>query len=541
MTDIDVRIFILRKRGFIMEEQNRPAETPQPQSQPLESLRNVPGFSPKQQAKEKARSRRVKPMLDAFPFFAGLSLMFGVLFTFCLYKNPCGITYPLFTAFACLAGILVCRKLQIPIKKDSLFLLASAFLIGISACRTADPFLITLDGIALVLLGCIFAIHQFYNDSTWNLGKYSGSILLYLCHAIGSLPFPFRHGKEYLQNQDNRMVKQIPLLFAGFLAALPLLAVLMALLGAADAIFSDLMATIFRGILKPSTFFGLILRTVFAALSLYCLTCSCLLHGISEESGLQKKGSPAAVIAGLSMIGLMYVLFSVIQIVYLFLGQGTLPEGYTYSSYARQGFFQLLLVASLNLAMVLCCLRFIRPHPVIRLLLTLICGCTYIMIASACWRMGLYVREYHLSYLRVLVLWFLAMLAILMAGVTRLIWNHKFPLFRYGLVTVSAFYLALSWARPDSVIGWDYVNHLEGGTFSRKDFFYLYNLSPDGAPALAYLVQEKTPDDTFSQKNEVWQELDLYYASNAWPNYKTLNLRNYNFSYAKAKELFPGH
>ena len=336
------------------------------------------------------------------------------------------------------------------------------------------------------------------------------------------------------------MVKQLPLLLGGFLAALPILAVLTALLGAADAIFSDLMTTIFQGILRPSTLLGLMLRTTFAALSLYCLICSCLLHNISEESGSRKKGSPVAVIAGLSMICLVYVLFSAIQIVYLFLGRGTLPEGYTYSSYARQGFFQLLLVAFLNLVMVLCCLRFIRPHPVIRLLLTLICGCTYIMIASACWRMALYVKEYHLSYLRVLVLWFLAMLAVLMAGVTWLVWNRRFPLFRYSLVTVSAFYLALSWVRPDSVIGWDYVNHLEGEIFSRKDFYYLYNLSPDGAPALAYLVQEKAPDDTFAQKDEVWESLDLYYSAHAWPNYKNLGPRNYNFSFAKAKKLFPG-
>lgn len=515
--------------------------TPSQDQEPLEPpfYQDPPGFSPEKQARAEARMRLVKPMADNFPFFGGWSLMFGVLFTFCLYKNPCGITYPLFTAFACLTGIIICRKLHIPLKKDSRMILSAALLLACSVCRTTDRFLICLDGMALVLLGCIFALHQFYDDKTWNIGKYFGSICLYLCHAVGTLPFPFCHMREYLKSQDNKLARQLPLFIGGFLAALPVLAVLTALLGEADAIFSDLISRIFRGILRPSTLFGIVFRTIFGALSLYCLVCSCLLSDIPVPNHDKKKAGPAAVIAGLFMIALLYVVFGFIQIVYLFLGRGTLPEGWTYSSYARQGFFQLLLVAFLNLVMVLCCLKYVRPHKAVKILLTVICGCTYIMIASACCRMMLYVREYHLSYLRLLVLWFLAVLAILMAGVTWLIWNSRFPLFRYSLAVVLVFYLTLSFIRPDSVISWDYVNHLQGNTYSSSDFYYLYNMSTDAAPALAYLVKHKNADSTFSQE-EPLSILELYYPSHSYPNYRKLNLRNYNLSCAKARKLFPG-
>lgn len=500
---------------------------------------NPPGFSPQQLARAQNRARLLKPMEEDFPFFGGISLLFGVLFAFCLYKNPCGVTYPLFTAFACLTGVAVCRKLGVPMKKDSWVLLTFALLTGISVCRTADRFLVFLSGAAILLSGCIFALHQFYGDKTWNIGKYLSSILLYLIHALGALPFPFRHTRDYLKNQDNRFVKQLPLFLGGFLAALPVLAAVVALLGQADAIFSDLTARIFHGILRPSVLFGVVFQIIFGALSLYCLVCSCLLREIPEETGAGKKAGPAAVIAGLSMITLVYVAFCLIQIVYLFLGRGTLPEGYTYSGYARQGFFQLLLVAFLNLVMVLCCLRYIRPHPAVKLLLTLICACTYIMIASACWRMMLYVKEYHLSYLRVLVLWFLAMLAVLMAGVTWLIHNPAFPLFRCSLAVVMAFYLALAWSRPDAVIAWDYVRHLEGDTFSRGDFYYLYNLSADAAPALKYLTDHYVPETAFDAE-ELQSHLEHYCFGKLYPRYKNLTFRNYNFSLAKAKKLFPG-
>ncbi|MCI9147787.1 MAG: DUF4173 domain-containing protein [Hungatella sp.] len=498
-----------------------------------------PGFSPKQQARAENRTRLLKPMEEAFPFFGGISLLFGVLSAFCLYKNPCGVTYPLFVAFACLTGVMVCQMLEVPMKKDSWVLLAFALLTGISVCRTADRFLITLSGIALVLTGCIFALHQFYDDRSWNIGKYLSSIFLYLCRALGALPVPFRHTRNYLKNQDNRFVKQLPLFFGGFLAALPLLAVVMALLGQADAIFSDLTARIFNGILRPSVLFGVIFRVVFAALSLYCLVCSCLLHHIAEETAAGKKAGAATVIAGLSMIGLIYVIFSLIQIVYLFLGRGTLPDGYTYSSYARQGFFQLLLVAFLNLVMVLCCLKYIRPHPAVKFLLTLICICTYILIASASFRMMLYIREYHLSYLRLLVLWFLAMTAVLMAGVTWLIHNPAFPLFRFGLAVVMAFYLALAFSRPDAVIGRDYVNHLQGDTFSAGDFYYLYSLSADAAPALKYMTDRYAPDNTLSLE-EIRFRLESYGSVKICPEHQKLNFRTYNDSCAKAKKLFPG-
>lgn len=498
-----------------------------------------PGFSLEQLARAQNRTRLVKPMEEDFPFFGGISLLFGTLFAFCLYKNPCGITYPLFTAFACLTGVAVCRKLGVPVKKDSWILLAFALLTGVGVCRTADMFLICLCTMALLLSGCIFALHQFYGDRTWNIGKYLSSILLYLFHAAGALPFPFRHTRNYLKNQNNRFVRQLPLFLGGFLAALPVLAVIVFLLGQADAIFSDLVTRVFHGILRPSLLFGFAARIVLGALSLYCLVCSCLLHGIPEEAPAGKKAGPAAVIAGLSMVTLVYVAFCLIQIVYLFLRRGTLPDGYTYSAYARQGFFQLLLVASLNLVMVLCCLKYIRPHPAVKLLLTLICACTYIMIASACCRMMLYVREYHLSYLRLLVLWFLAMLAVLMAGVTRLIHNPAFPLFRCSLAVVMVFFLALSWSRPDAVIAWDYVRHLEGDTFSSGDFYYLYGLSADAAPALEYMTRHYAPEGAFSP-NELQICLENYGSRKTYPPYGNLTFRNYNFSYAKARKLFPG-
>lgn len=56
----------------------------------------------------------------------------------------------------------------------------------------------------------------------------------------------------------------------------------------------------------------------------------------------KSRKNPVIAITFLSMITAVYLIFCVIQAVFLFTGGRLLPEGYTYSEYAHQGFFQLL-------------------------------------------------------------------------------------------------------------------------------------------------------------------------------------------------------
>jgi len=110
------------------------------------------------------------------------------------------------------------------------------------------------------------------------------------------------------------------------------------------------------------------------------------------------------------------MIFSVIQIVFLFSGGMILPDGYTYAEYAHQGFFQLLFLCIFNLILVLCCMAVFEMNRWLKMILLIFSACTYVMIASSAYRMILYISNYHLTFLRILVLWFLALLVVLMAG-----------------------------------------------------------------------------------------------------------------------------
>jgi len=145
---------------------------------------------------------------------------------------------------------------------------------------------------------------------------------------------------------------------------------------------------------------------------------------------------------------------------------------------------------------------------VLKVIMTIMSLCTFVMIASSVMRMIIYIRYYYLTFLRIFVLWMLAVLFLMFIGVLITIYRENFPLFRYGVVMVTVLYLALSFSRPDYIIarvnianapgvdgtGWeesvvqDYGDDFFAGPFFRgaeyNDFYYLSELSADAAPVI---------------------------------------------------------
>lgn len=486
---------------------------------------------------------RLRPIEENFSFFAKISVLFGMIYPFCLYRNPFGVTYPLFVLFSCICFLAACQKLSVPIKKGSWFLLAVAMLLGISTFLTADPFLHFFNKLALILLGAVLALHQFYNDKSWNIGKYSVAIFLYFWHSLIALPWPLVHALHHRKEGGARNWQLLLLPAAGLMVAFPVCLLLILILCQADAVFSSMMWWFLKHAFSPFALVHITVMLVFGIFAPYCLICSCCLRKIPETTPNRQALPPAMAEAFIGAIGFVYLLFCAVQIFYLFLGKGSLPEGYTYSSYARRGFFQLLLVAFFNLALVLCCLKYVRPRTCLRLLLTLVTACTYVLIASAAYRMALYVNEYHLSYLRILVLWFLALLFVLMLGVARIIWKPEFPLFWFFVATVSVFYVSLSLARPDAIIARSYVARLDPATATESQFRYLTEgLCADAAPAVATLgldleeLRQRSGNHT--GKGWAWRISRQPGRSRLNPRAYPDGVRSYNYSVETARRLF---
>ncbi|MDE6530567.1 MAG: DUF4173 domain-containing protein, partial [Lachnospiraceae bacterium] len=344
--------------------------------------------------------------------------------------------------------------------------------------------------------------------------------------ALGHITRPFED-RGIWKSQKKGEKKQNPVLkyvFLGILTGLPLLVIVMLLLASADSVFGNLFGRIFHllDVFESLNGIGDMIGIFFMTAAVYLLSYGLLVKlgskSVSISSGKRQTGEPVVAITVNAMLGVVYLIFSMIQILYLFMGRLSLPEGTTYAEYARQGFFQLLLVCVINMTLVLFCLYKFRESRVLKGMLALISGCTYIMIASSALRMYMYVETYDLSYLRVLVFWGLGLIFLIMSGIMLFIFCRKFPLFKYCMVVVTILYLGLAYARPDYMIASYNLNeqHIHG----KVDWRYLRRLSADAVPAVAEAL-EREEDSDFADDLE-----DLIYVRENGES----GLRGFNFS-----------
>lgn len=470
-------------------------------------------------------TEETKRLKGNYGFFAPAAFAYAVFYAFCMYRNGSGITFPFFVGSSLLFFGLSFSKFGITLKKGSGFYMAAMLLLGISTFCTDDGILIFFNKLGVFLLLMSLLLKQCFDTSKWKLGKYLSSICVLIFASFGEWGRPVSDGTAYNKNRDKKTDKRVWYFGLGLLIGLPLLLIVLLLLASADAVFRQMADRVLRSI-SLMGIFDIVFRITILFFFSYAVTAYLCKKRIKEEMPDRRKGEPVLAITVTGLLTLLYLLFSGIQIAGLFLGKLKLPENYTYAMYAREGFFQLLAVSLLNLVLVLLCMSLFRESRVLKIILTIMSFCTFVMIASSALRMVMYIRYYYLTYLRILVLWALALLAVLFVGVVINIFKEDFPLFRYQVAAVTVLYLALSFARPDYIIA--KVN-LANAPATRGSFFlaeepyqdysYLRRLSADAAPVLIpYLREQGYHMEAFFEEDaleyaydmEFWDEENAY-------------------------------
>lgn len=450
-----------------------------------------------------------------FPFMAIGSGIYAFFFTIFLYQNNSGITYPFFVGGTCLFFCFYLKKSGITAKKGIFFFIISLLLLGISTCLTDSWCLHFFNKLGILLLTFCMVLYSLYDDRTWDFSKYLSSICNIIATSIVFIFQPFTDFRAYLMSK-NKEEKQIPpgikYISFGLLISLPLLLVVMILLASADIVFANIFDKLFFNLIENLLDFLLKENIIFITFMLlfgffapYCILSRLNLRNIKEETEDKRTGEPIIAITFTAVLSLVYLVFSAIQVIYLFAGFGTLPYDYTYAEYAREGFFQLVFVCLINLILVLTCMKRFRKNAVLKGLLTFISVCTYIMIASSAYKMLLYINCFYLTFLRVFVLWALFVIFILITGVLIFIYKESFPYFKFSLVAVTLLYLMFSFSRPDYWIAKYNVSHYNADSLytGYTDMNYLvYNLSADAAPVLySAAVTDFHPDTQEKIKN----------------------------------------
>ena len=124
----------------------------------------------------------------------------------------------------------------------------------------------------------------------------------------------------------------------------------------------------------------------------------------------------STVLTALFVLCAVYLLFISMQAKYLFGAfWGALPEGFSYSEYARQGFFELCRVAAINIVILLAANVMSRAQAaencMLRVCNTALSALTLLLLATAAAKMALYIAAYGLTVKRVLASVFLVWMA----------------------------------------------------------------------------------------------------------------------------------
>lgn len=275
----------------------------------------------------------------------------------------------------------------------------------------------------------------------------------------------------------------------GVLISIPLVIVLLMLLSGADEVFSYYLSNIWdyiniKNVLDFITRAVIAVAVMFLVYGLNYTLSSTKVKKVNNKS-LRKTFNAATIITVLISIIIVYLVFTKIQVSYLYLNKA-LPLGVTFSDYARNGFFQLVFLVVINLIMIMSIkLKTIsnseKTNNILNILYSIITILTINMGVAAIYKMNLYIGEFGYTRLRILVQFFTVFLCISLLFLLIFIWMEKI-LFKPIAITAMVIYLALNYCNIDNFIARENIKLINQS--EKTDLWYITTLSLDAKKAI---------------------------------------------------------
>lgn len=287
----------------------------------------------------------------------------------------------------------------------------------------------------------------------------------------------------------------------GVLIAIPVLGIFAALLSAADPVFSQWLAGIFNLQQLPEYIFRLI----------YILILGYLITGVYMHAAYPSKGElkpddsqvmvkpfvgwiESSIV--LLLVDILFISFIILQLRYLFGAQA--GSGFTYSEYARRGFFELVAVAVISLLLYLALGTVTRREAKYQKITYTVLSCLLIvlvlvLLVSSYQRLAQYEQAYGFSRLRtythIFIIW---LAALLLAALALEIARRQRWLGACLLLCVLGFGVTLASLNVDGFIVRQNLKRLSAGY--RFDTDYLATLSSDAVPEIIDAFEDPALD-----------------------------------------------
>lgn len=243
-------------------------------------------------------------------------------------------------------------------------------------------------------------------------------------------------------NNNNKKIKSI--IIGSIIGGVIGLGIL-SLLTSADAYFNSFIKAIIENMTIDINNL-IILITVF--IIIFSILINIIINKKTEMTTIKEHDIDKTIlITILSIMNFIFILFIIAEVSKLTTNFLQLPKEYTYSSYAREGFFQLLIVTIINFSVI----AFIEyktliknKDKIIKNLISLLIILSMILILNSYYRMFLYIGAYGLTVLRSQVIIFLAMEIILFSILAKkVISGIKNDAYLYFIIITTTYILNL--------------------------------------------------------------------------------------------------
>ncbi len=485
---------------------------------------------------------KIKLKLSTYGIVSGASYIYLVL-----ANNP-GISVPLFFLIQAVSLYLVLKNQGEMKDIRGLILMGPIFVISLNRFISTGRM---WSGINFLVVVFLYSVMFLMLSGNLELVKINIrgilKIIVNIFEPFMNFIVPFRWIAERSNDKEkNILIKRI---LIGIGISLPCVFFLVSMLASADMVFNEGVISFNNWVVDLLDIFQLIKVAIgiFAGLYLFGHLYAVFYENEKPLAVLACDASTSAhVIKGdvivinilTASVLAVYTLFIAIQFRYLF-SSGELPYGLNYAEYARRGFFELVFLSVLNIALILAVTFLLRDKIYAekskgalftKTMLVYLCVITGVLLVSSFYRMSLYDSAYGFTRLRILVNMFLMFEAVGLLATLVYILKHNFNILLVYAAIGLCYYMTVNVVKIDKIIAKRNVDMYLAGQVESLDMGYLTSLSADVVPGIIRLI-DNAEDEVRYKAIRYLDDIAQMYEN------RMENWQSYNFSAEKNREL----
>jgi len=231
----------------------------------------------------------------------------------------------------------------------------------------------------------------------------------------------------------------------------------------------------------------------------------------------------------------LYVVYFISQWRYYVSGfTGVLPEEFSYAEYARQGFFELCSVSVVNLVLIIGISFFIKrgkkeSSVILKIITTLFCLCTLILIATAVSKLVMYIDFYGLTQKRIYALWLMVVIGIVFLVIALGQFLRNLKVVAVSLTVTVLLFSALSVCNVNALCARYNTDRYLSGSLESFDLEAMEELGDSAIPSLVRLSNSLDSE----KDSELKRQIDALLVLEKW-RFKNEDASVFSFSVPSA-------